>query len=231
MGSDYAYGVCKEWLDYVLDQPAEEKKIVGNDGFTTTQDIGNGGKMLADFAACKDAKTAELTIYEVAALRYYTSPAFRWLNNPLRRKIKPVPLPATTLFIYDALKKLRAVHLVSAKKFKARYLWRGMKDRGVSKEFLMLGGTELACMSTSKSLPVVAGYASSRTPLLFRIKVESPMDLGAEIDWCSVFPGEEEVLYPPLTFLKPMFDQPIMGPDGDALEEGIVVTVKPSFPS
>jgi len=231
MPSDYAHGVCAYWLDYVLDQPAEEKEIGGNDGFTAKQDVGNGGKTLADFAARKDAKTAELTIYEVAALRYYTSPAFRWINDPLRKKIKPVPLPATTLFIYDALKKLRAVHLSKSKKFKARYLWRGMKDRGVSKEFLMLGGTELACMSTSKSLPVVAGYASSRTPLLFRIKVDSPMDLGAEIDWCSVFPGEEEVLYPPLTFLKPMFDQPIMGPDGNALKEGIVVTVKPSFPS
>ena len=81
-------------------------------------------------------------------------------------------------------------------------------------------------MSTSQSLSVVAGYASSRCPLLFRIKVESPMDLGANISWVSVFPLEEEVLYPPLTFLKPMFEQTIMGS-----KEGSVITVKPSFPS
>ena len=57
------------------------------------------------------------------------------------------------------------------------------------------------------------------------------MDLGAKIDWCSVFPGEQEALYPPLTFLKPMFEQPIMGQQGQSCDEGVVVTVKPSFPS
>ena len=231
MEKDYGHKVCSEWLDYVLDKPAKEKSIVGNDNFTTVQDDGNEGKTLRDFMAKSEARTAELTVYEVAALRYYTTAAFKWINDPLRRKIKPVPLPGTTLFIYDALKKLRAVHLTRNEKFQARYLWRGMKDRTVARDFLMLGGSERACMSTSESLPVVAGYASSRTPLLFRIKVESPMDLGAKIDWCSVFPGEQEVLYPPLTFLKPMFEQPIMGQQGQSCDEGVVVTVKPSFPS
>ena len=50
-------------------------------------------------------------------------------------------------------------------------------------------------MLTSESLDVVAGYASSRTPLLFRIKVESPMDMGASVEWCSMFPGEKEVTH------------------------------------
>ena len=40
-----------------------------------------------------------------------------------------------------------------------------------------------------------------------------------------MFPGESEVLYPPLTYLKPMFKQSIGGTDG------VVVTVKPSFAS
>ena len=78
---------------------------------------------------------------------------------------------------------------------------------------------------------MVAGYAAPRAPLLFHIQVDSPMDLGAKIDWCSAFPGEAEVLYPPLAFLKPIFKQPIMGADGNKSSEGVVVTVKPSFPT
>ena len=80
-----------------------------------------------------------------------------------------------------------------------------MKDKTVEDEFLELGGADPACMSTSEDLAVVAGkrepspvatrtteqpfqlhvkclpcihtpeYASSGSPLLFRIKVDSPM--------------------------------------------------------
>ena len=67
--------------------------------------------------------------------------------------------------------------------------------------------------------------ARSKAPLLMRIKVDSPMELGADIHWLSLFPNEEEVLFPPLTFLKPMFKQNIRN------SVGTVVTVKPSFPS
>jgi hypothetical protein len=62
-------------------------------------------------------------------------------------------------------------------------------------------------------------------PLLFRIKIKSPMERGADLSWLSVFPLEREVLYPPLTFLQPIFKQPIMNSDGH------VVTLKVSFPS
>ena len=81
-------------------------------------------------------------------------------------------------------------------------------------------------MSTSSALRVVADYASSSTPLLFRIQVDSPMELGAEVSWVSLYPGESEWLYPPLSFIKPMFVQEVKGVPGSK-----VVTVKPSFPS
>ena len=51
------------------------------------------------------------------------------------------------------------------------------------------------------------------------------MELGADISWVSMFPGEAEVLYPPLTYLKPMFKQEIRNLGGT------VITVKPSFPT
>ena len=81
-------------------------------------------------------------------------------------------------------------------------------------------------MSTSESLDIIAAYALSKCPLLFRIKIESPMDRGANIRWLSAYPEEDEVLYPPLTYLQPLLKQPIRGFEG-----GTVVTLKAVFPS
>ena len=39
-------------------------------------------------------------------------------------------------------------------KFRTTYLWRGMRDMTVDETFLLKGGTELACMSTSSDLQV-----------------------------------------------------------------------------
>lgn len=39
--------------------------------------------------------------------------------------------------------------------------------------------------------------------VLFRIVVRDDMMHGADLRWISAFPGDSEVLYPPLTFLRP----------------------------
>ena len=143
----------------------------------------------------------------------------------LTQKTKPKhPTPALIVSISDGLKKLRANNM-QTKIFRPRYLWRGMRNLQVGTSFMLDGGTELACMSTSSNLDIVAKYADSKAPLLLRLRVDSPMEMGADISWLSIFPGEKEVLYPPLTFLKPLFQQAISG------TAGVVVTVKPAFPS
>ena len=99
----------------------------------------------------------------------------------------------------------------------------------VSPDFMISGGCELAVMSTSTSLSVAAEYAvgtDAKVPLLFRIKVNSPMDMGADVSWLSAFPQEAEVIYPPLSFMQPEFQQKIKGHD-----EGLVITMTVSFPS
>ena len=104
----------------------------------------------------------------------------------------------------------------------------------VSDSFLLKGGAEMGCMSTSSSLDVISAYARSTTPLIFRFKIDSPMEMGADISWISMFPSENETCYPPLTFIKPMFKQKIKDDNKSAGHErvdGIVVTLKPSFPS
>jgi hypothetical protein len=72
-------------------------------------------------------------------------------------------------------------------------------------------------------MDVVAGYAKSEKPLVFRIISDDFMSCGADVSWVSVYPSENEVLYPPLTFLKYDGTTPILN------SSGMVVDVKPSF--
>eukprot|EP00668_Euglena_longa_P006643 GGOE01007946.1.p1 GENE.GGOE01007946.1~~GGOE01007946.1.p1 ORF type:complete len:885 (+),score=274.05 GGOE01007946.1:228-2657(+) len=213
-------------MQYVLYEAAKEGTTLGNNGVAgVMRDRGHDKWTLKDFMEQEPAVVGQLTRAEVAALRMYTTSTFRVINGPLRANFTPHPLAATTLFISNALKKLRACYM-DVKNFQTKYLWRGMRDRTVSEDFMLKGGSELACMSTSSDLSVVASYARSKLPLLFRLKVDSPMELGADLRWLSVFPDEAEVLYPPLTFAKALFKQTIKG-----LQGGVVVTIKPSFPS
>ena len=228
-------------LRYILFDPvrveAVASNIAGGGEDMMDQEVGENaidrsGWKLKNFKERKEAN--ELTMAETAALRIYTSSIFRLINGPLRRPDAfrrladhKHPLALTTLLISTSLKKLRANHM-TGQFFKPRYLYRGMQNLVVrpGDDFMLNGGAEQACMSTSSDINVVARYAASSAPLIFRIKVDTPMDLGADIQWLSLFPGEAETLYPPLTFLKPMFSQQIKN-----LPQGQVVTMKVSFPT
>ena len=56
-------------------------------------------------------------------------------------------------------------------------------------------------MSTTTALGVAVQYAMSQHPTLLKLRTTSSMERGAELGWLSVFPAEEEVCFPPLTFL------------------------------
>ena len=58
-------------------------------------------------------------------------------------------------------------------------------------------------MSTTSKLEVAVQYSTAANSLLFKLRTNSFMQRGASIQFLSAFPGEEEVLYPPLTYLKP----------------------------
>ena len=59
-------------------------------------------------------------------------------------------------------------------------------------------------MSVTADLQVAVQYGLSAGELLFMLKVDNFLQLGAELQWVSAFPGEAEVLYPPLTHLRPV---------------------------
>ena len=159
---------------------------------------------------------------------------FTLINNPLRfgKDTEKHPLAVTVYHLHNGLKKLRALNFhqgPSRTAFRPFYLWRGMKDMKVPADFEQTGGSERGVMSTTSNTSVAAGYASKSEkgcPLFFRIKVQSPMDKGADVSWLSAYPGENEVIYPPLSFMQPLFKQELKG-----IEGGFAITMTVSFPS
>ena len=158
------------------------------------------------FTSHSIAQQAGLSATEVFALRIYTTLAYKDMNDPLRNDDRyarqaPVPLPVLSYLATEAIKKLRGLRARSLQQ--NQVVWRGLRNVKVSEEFMQHGGTELAFMSTTTDLRVAVRYALSRHSLLLRIVAPSFMALGADLQWLSAFPGEAEVLFPPLTYLKP----------------------------
>ena len=205
---------------YVLDKPANATEDQSNDGHSSvTRDKDRQGMLLADFVKDERAVKAKLMDTHVAALRIYSSNAYRQINDPLRKGTKPHPCAATTYFIHEAIGRLRAVHANEATETKV--FWRGMKNLKLTDNFRTNGGTELPCMSTSSIKEVVAEYAKSDQPLIFRVVSTSFLNRGADIKWLSLYAHEDEILYPPLTYLKYLGQKKIKN------SRGIVVDVEP----
>ena len=90
----------------------------------------------------------------------------------------------------------------------ATQVWRGLSASLPKKlleydEFGVRGGVEFGFTSTSTKASVAVGYATlgKKAPLVIRI-AQGHVDRGADIHWLSQFPGEGEVLFPPLLSLQ-----------------------------
>jgi hypothetical protein len=142
----------------------------------------------------------------VLALRLYTTNVFDSINKPLRSKEtgpeNPHKLPVTVALLEDAVKKLRVVESEAESSNEAVDLYRGMKGVQVPPEFVEKGGTELAPMSTTLSLETAMAYSDSKAAVLLRLRTKDSLVRGADISFLSAFPGEKEILFPPLTFLR-----------------------------
>ena len=205
---------ARECMHYVLYERAGSSLLTFQNGLV--RDADRHGETLADFVAHPDARTAKLSEAHVAALRIYTTAAYRVLNEPLRdlERTEPHPFPVTIAFLREAIGKLRAVGAQedtaeaadgwTTRRETRLDLWRGLRDTEVTEAFSQNGGTELAPMSTTTSLEVAVQYAAgAKSALIFKLRTDSFMQRGASIGFLSAFPTEEEVLYPPLTYLKP----------------------------
>ena len=139
------------------------------------------------------------------------------------KRVDPHPMAATIFFLTDGIRRLRTIaadaqaeqaeamkqvkqmkglsHLST--KGKATNLWRGMRNMGTTNEFETEGGAECAPMSTTPDMAIAITYGASKSSLLFKILCSSFMNMGADISYLSAFPNEKEILFPPLTYLRP----------------------------
>ena len=117
-----------------------------------------------------------------------------------------------------------------------KVLWRGMRNIYTTDAFLEHGGSELAPCSTTPNLEVAIRYAKDwdskvsyvDRALIFRVLVDSFMHQGPDLRFLSVFPHEQEALYPPLTYFKPCGKVERIVYSGT---EFTIVDVKPTFPT
>ena len=192
-----------EHYNYVVDGVSSEKTYPNG-----IRDQGRVGVTLDYFMNQKECKQAGLAREHVIALRLYTTVVYKYINDPLRNpelyRNKRHPLAAVVYYIFQGIKMLRnCVDDIKGELI----LWRGAKNIQARNDFLENGGTELAPMSTSRTLAVALRYLSGMSldqgAVLFRVVVTNKLSMGADLSWLSAFPDEGEVLYPPMTFLEP----------------------------
>ncbi len=140
----------------------------------------------------------------------------------------PHTLCITVLLISEGLKKLRRLHVNgdagTSPIDDAVCFWRGMKGLCLPDAFDKEGGTELQCMSTTADVNIAGQYGQSNCPLIFCVKFDKDfMKRGADISWLSLYPHENGIFYPPLTYLRYLGARRIMN------SKGSVVYVEPSI--
>eukprot|EP01048_Picozoa_sp_COSAG05_P014530 COSAG05_NODE_1656_length_4329_cov_15.816548_4_plen_233_part_00 len=186
---------------------------------------GSGGKTLEELLQHPHAQKAKLETHHILALRLYTTSSYSCINEPLRKDPPPQPHPfaATTFWISEGIKMLRAVHADAGEK---KVYWRGIDNMGLSKRFVEEGGTEFACVSTSAARDVALAFANSKLPLVFKFESTDFTSRGADVSFLSVYPAEQEVLYPPLTYLRSMGEPELQDVGSQQI---LVVTVQPEM--
>ena len=204
------YSTISANFDYVLNQASSEDKCFNGvrDKNRNNSGADGGGMRLDDFMRLKEAVDTNMTREILAALRFYTSHSFTAINQPLRDPDRTTqhPLPGITMNIQNGIRLLRSLDAEGALATQKLILWRGFTDMKVSKVFRAKGGTEFAPMSTTTMPDVAVGYAirkgTTNGALLMKLKTNNNLQRGADLTWLSVFPGEAETLYPPLTFMQ-----------------------------
>jgi hypothetical protein len=217
---------------YVFEMPARHVESDHELGKGGRRDIGHGGLMLADFCAKDEAREAGLTTAHVLALRLYTSNSFYRVNSPLREGAERHPFAATAFYIHDGIAKLSRGSGRGATT--PIIFYRGLENMAVSDAFLGAGGTERGCMSTTTNRRVAeerfAKVGVDPCPLLLKIDCAGASQCsGAPVGWLSMYPEEEEWLFPPLTYLRPV-GAPVDEPAECGADAVIaVLSVRPTF--
>ena len=163
-----------------------------------------------------DRDTLMLVLEEVLAIRLYSGPAYAPINTFLREVAKlstdwrsklardpKTTYSATVGWLVSGVRKL--AHATQLSK-----LYRGVKGQlpeafAVPDVQGMVSATDFGFMSTSRSKAVCVSYMSKTQPnVLWELECRNEDEAyhnGADIAIISQYPGEEEVLFPPLTMM------------------------------
>ena len=119
--------------------------------------------------------------------------------------------------MYDGIKRLRGVLARAAGAGEQpRTFWHGMGGARVTQEFMeqftSKGGTEMAPGSTSDDEAVARHFAkwdeaACTDAVLTKVEAADHTCCGVDLAWLSMYAGEREVLFPPLTYLQPRLQQ------------------------
>jgi len=236
---DYVVGTAKRVL-----QPNKVPDPAGGEPKRNIRDDGHDGWTLAKFMDMRIVRAAGLTLAEFVATRLYTSNSYGRINNPLLKgctKNKPHLFPATTSLLFTALGKLRSSHCGSRRRkgpvptgktpyqhIMGRYGKPAPRKtyRGIKGVYMALtGGSECAFASTSTEKAVAEGWCKGGTPaLIIEFDARNVEDRGVDLSHISMYPQEQEILYPPLTTHRDTVV--VIAPDGVTH----VATVQVQFP-
>lgn len=177
-----------------------------NHGDASPEELAAQSKTVEELMQTDEVKSSGMQLVHVLALRLYTTSTYASVNAPMRTTppTKPHPFAVTAYYISQGIKMLRSVAGELPGAHQPQVFWRGMKDLTISDAFMESGGTEFACMSTTLVQDVAVDFAFSRAPMLLKLETKDFMSRGADITFLSVYPGESETLFPPLTFLRPI---------------------------
>lgn len=161
-------------------------------------------KTIDELMLSPEVQKAKLGRHHVVALRLYTTSSYETINKPMRTDppTQPNPFAATTFFISEGIKRLRAVDAHKPDRNEPMVYWRGLDGVALPQRFANEGGTEFGCMSTSTEKDVAIEFSEGKHPLVFKFVTDNFMSRGADISFLSVYPKEKETLYPPLTYLQ-----------------------------
>jgi hypothetical protein len=107
--------------------------------------------------------------------------------------------------IYDAAGWLRTASAQGRGANDTISLFRGLCDAVPPPGFMEHGGTEFAPMSFTRDVDVAVGFAAGGGhATVLRARTANAVERGADVAYLSVYPGEQESLYPPLTYLRPI---------------------------
>ncbi|EKX33921.1 hypothetical protein GUITHDRAFT_119904 [Guillardia theta CCMP2712] len=150
---------------------------------------------------------AELREEELIALQLYTGTGqmYHKYNISLRAPDKVANRYTTTIHcVVSGVVKL-SLHSPLPED---RRVWRGVKGMRLPESFLkedglgVSGGVEYGLLSTTTDVGTAIQYAGKgEEPILLEISCGA-IDRGASLAFLSQYPGEEEMLFPPLSYLE-----------------------------